>query len=101
MDGTGQEPLQERRLLWVSANVTPVTVMEAGRIVGHMSVRLKPSRSEVNTAQARYRKLQAGDPQKLTINQGEVFGAGFRSQLAHMCHLSLSWRTKLGMGNAT
>jgi len=75
--------------------------MEAGRIVGNMSVRVKPNRSEVNAAEARYRKLQAGDPQKLTINQGEVFGASFRSQLAHMCHLSLSWRTKLCMGSAT
>ena len=47
----------------------------------------KASRSEVNAAKARYRKLKAGDPQKLTINQGDVVGACFRSQLAHMRHL--------------
>ncbi len=84
---------------WVSANVTPV--MEAGRIVGYMSVRVKPSRGEVDAAEALYRELKAGNPKKLTINQGEVVGAGLRSHLANIRHLSLSWRTKLCMGSIT
>ncbi len=43
---------------WVRANVTPVR--ENGRVVGYMSVRTKPTRQEIQEAEAFYRKVRAG-----------------------------------------
>ncbi|WP_341890583.1 methyl-accepting chemotaxis protein [Variovorax sp. YR752] len=42
---------------WVRANVTPVK--EEGRITGYMSVRTKPSRAEVDAAEALYATMRA------------------------------------------
>ncbi|MBV8680498.1 MAG: methyl-accepting chemotaxis protein [Aquitalea sp.] len=42
---------------WVEAYVTPIT--EHGRIVGYMSVRSQPKRSDVEAASALYRQVQA------------------------------------------
>lgn len=84
---------------WVSANVTPV--MEAGRIVGYMSVRVKPNRGDVDAAEALYRELKGRNRKRKTIKQGKVVGAGFHSRLAHIRHWSLSWRTNLCMGSIT
>jgi len=43
---------------WVSAYVTPV--LEDGRLVGYESVRVKPTREQVNRAEALYARLRAG-----------------------------------------
>ena len=43
---------------WVSAYVTPI--LENGRLVGYESVRVKPSRQQVQRAEALYARLRAG-----------------------------------------
>jgi len=43
---------------WVKANVTPLR--EGGRTIGYMSVRTKPTRQEIEAAEALYRDIQAG-----------------------------------------
>jgi aerotaxis receptor len=43
---------------WVRANVTPV--MQNGKAVGYLSVRVKPSRDEVKQADALYATMRAG-----------------------------------------
>lgn len=82
---------------WVSANVTPV--MEQGRTVGYMSVRVKPSRGDVAAAEALYQQFKAGNPRHLTIRQGEVVRAGMQARLADLRNLSLAWRTRLCLGS--
>ncbi|WP_456372493.1 methyl-accepting chemotaxis protein [Thiolapillus sp.] len=44
---------------WVKANVTPIR--EHGQVTGYMSVRTKPSRKEIEQAEALYQKLRAGE----------------------------------------
>ncbi len=44
---------------WVKANVTPMR--EHGQVTGYMSVRTKPSRQEIEQAEALYQKLRAGE----------------------------------------
>ncbi len=83
---------------WVNANVTPV--MEAGRMVGYMSVRTKPSRNEVAAADALYRQFKAGNQQKLRISQGSALGTGLLTRLASLRHMSLGRRTALSLGSA-
>lgn len=43
---------------WVEANVTPIT--EHGKITGYLSVRTKPSRAQVNQADALYARMRDG-----------------------------------------
>ena len=43
---------------WVSAYVTPI--LEDGRLTGYESVRVKPTREQINRAEALYKRLRAG-----------------------------------------
>ncbi len=43
---------------WVKANVTPLR--EHGRVTGYMSVRVKPTRMEIEAAETLYRDVRAG-----------------------------------------
>jgi methyl-accepting chemotaxis protein len=55
---------------WVKATVTPV--MQGGRVVEYMSVRVKPSRDEIASAEALYRDLNAG---RTSLKPGGVAAA--------------------------
>jgi len=58
---------------WVVANATPI--MENGRPTGYLSVRTKPSRAQVQAAEALYAKLNQGNS-GLSLNRGEVVRGG-------------------------
>jgi len=69
---------------WVVANSSPVR--ENGQIVGYQSVRRRPSREEVTTAEAAYKRLRQGD-ESLRVLHGQVVSArSLKSVL-------LSWMT--------
>jgi aerotaxis receptor len=55
---------------WVLANVTPV--IEDGKPVGYLSVRTKPSREQVNQADALYREIREGNRRHLRIVKGSA-----------------------------
>ena len=54
---------------WVVANAAPIK--ENGKIVGYTSVRSKPTREQVQAADAAYRAIKAGD-RSLEIHAGEA-----------------------------
>lgn len=81
---------------WVHANVTPV--MEGDKMVGYMSVRIKPSRSQIDAAQAAYCQFQTGNVRKMAVSQGDVVGTGILARVAALRHLSLARRTALALG---
>ncbi|MEW6591768.1 MAG: methyl-accepting chemotaxis protein [Pseudomonadota bacterium] len=54
---------------WVVANAAPIT--ENGKIVGYTSVRGKPTREQVQAAEAAYRAIKAGDS-TLTVREGKA-----------------------------
>ena len=54
---------------WVVANVSPVR--EGGQIVGYQSVRSRPSRTEINTADAAYKQIREGD-KSTRVEHGRV-----------------------------
>ena len=60
---------------WVLANATPF--YENGQLVGYMSVRSKPSREQVNAAEAAYRLFKEGKTGGLKIQDGKVVNASF------------------------
>ena len=65
---------------WVVANASPIR--ENGTVVGYQSVRGRPSRDEVNTADAAYKRLRNGD-KSIYVEHGRVFPrqAGWRLAL--------------------
>ena len=81
---------------WVYANVTPV--IEAGRAVGYMSVRTKPSREQVAQAEQLYRELREGNPRRLRIERGRLRHRGWRNWAGQLRNLSLARHIGLGMG---
>ncbi len=78
---------------WVLANVTPV--MESGKPVGYMSVRTKPSRSQIDAASALYAEMKNGNPNRITLCQGRAVRGGWRSRLAALSDISLATRIAL------
>ena len=54
---------------WVVANVSPVR--EGGQIVGYQSVRSRPSRTEIATADAAYKQSREGD-KSTRVEHGRV-----------------------------
>jgi len=61
---------------WVVANVSPVR--EHGQVVGYQSVRSRPSREEIASADAAYRQMRAGGS-SLGIEHGRVITRRARS----------------------
>ncbi|HOL65251.1 MAG TPA: PAS domain-containing methyl-accepting chemotaxis protein, partial [Accumulibacter sp.] len=54
---------------WVIANAAPIR--ENGRVVGYQSVRVRPTREEINVAEDAYRRIRQGD-QRIRIEHGRV-----------------------------
>ncbi|WP_343829389.1 PAS domain-containing protein, partial [Massilia aurea] len=59
---------------WVVANVAPIR--ERGQITGYMSVRTAPTREQVETASALYRKFTDNEAHGLAIVRGRVVRTG-------------------------
>ncbi len=81
---------------WVLANVTPI--IERGQIVGYMSVRSRPSRDQVATAETAYRRFREGRAQGLAIQHGEVVRTGLSATLSDLRNMSLRTRLALCLG---
>lgn len=81
---------------WVWANVTPL--MEAGRISGFMSVRNRPSRDQIAGANAAYRRMVAGNAERMAIRQGRVVTTGWRAASAAFINPPLQMRINLVLG---
>lgn len=70
---------------WVVAHVTPI--VHQGRPVGYMSVRAKPTRAQVQSAEALYAQLHAqrGQPQpSVALHAGHVRRQGWRNHLGKL-----------------
>ena len=75
---------------WVYANVTPVR--EQGKVTGHMSVRSKPSREQIQAAEMLYRQMREGTA-KVRIVAGEVVADSWLGSLrGKFRHLGLKTR---------
>ncbi|MFA6014794.1 MAG: PAS domain-containing methyl-accepting chemotaxis protein [Gallionellaceae bacterium] len=75
---------------WVEANANPF--WKDGKIVGYMSLRTKPSRAQVEAAEALYRRFREGKAQGLTVKEGNVVRTGVVGWLQSLAHLSIKTR---------
>jgi aerotaxis receptor len=78
---------------WVVANATPV--MENGQAVGYMSVRTKPTRQQVQDAEALYARMRSetasGQP-SIALHHGRVVRTGLVGRLQLALQLTLGKR---------
>ena len=65
---------------WVQANANPI--WDEGRVVGYMSLRVKPSRQQIDEAETFYRSLRDGRVSGWTIRHGLPARKGVRGLLA-------------------
>jgi aerotaxis receptor len=66
---------------WVRANVTPVR--EGDAVAGYLSVRIKPSREEIEQAETLYRAMREGRDLGVRLVAGRLVPTGWR-RLPHM-----------------
>ncbi|WP_323846760.1 methyl-accepting chemotaxis protein [Microbulbifer magnicolonia] len=78
---------------WVNAHVTPV--VEEGRAVGYVSVRLKADRDAVARAAEDYRALRESRGGHLALHRGRVLRRGLRGRLRRLS--VASFRARLGL----
>lgn len=81
---------------WVRANVTPM--LEGGRSVGYMSVRVKPTAREIAAADALYRNLREGRARHIRLRDGEVIDTRLRGRLRSLLQLPLAGGSWLILG---
>lgn len=84
---------------WVLANVAPIR--ENGSATGYMSVRSKPSRQQIDQAEALYTQFRAGDAGGLQIKQGAAIQRGLPGLLSWVRNLSTGSRINYGMSVLT
>jgi aerotaxis receptor len=80
---------------WVRANACPMS--RNGRITGYLSVRTKPSRSEIAAAEKLYAEFREGRAGGKAFHCGLVVRTGLFSWLSALQLLPCAWRVRLGM----
>ncbi len=75
---------------WVKANAT--SIYEGGHLVGYLSVRGKPQRSEVEAADHAYQLFRDGRAGNLKIQDGKVVKSSFLTKLNLFKNLSVKTR---------
>ncbi|WP_324780774.1 methyl-accepting chemotaxis protein [Thiobacillus sedimenti] len=81
---------------WVEANAAPV--YENGQISGYASIRLKPSREQVQAAEAAYRAIKGGDA-SLDIVEGQAVRRSFGQRSGKLGNLSLKTLLAIAAGS--
>src|SRR5690606_5296404 len=61
---------------WVLANVSPI--VEDGEVTGYASVRIKPSRAQIEDAEDLYRQMNEGSLTGRRLQGGELVPTGWR-----------------------
>ncbi|MEA9391307.1 methyl-accepting chemotaxis protein [Acerihabitans sp. TG2] len=79
---------------WVRANATPIC--HADQTTGYLSVRVAPTREEINQATALYQEIKSGKNQRrrLALYRGLVVRTGWLAPLSLMQKLSLRLRIR-------
>ncbi|MFO1273317.1 MAG: methyl-accepting chemotaxis protein [Rubrivivax sp.] len=78
---------------WVRANATPV--VRGGRLAGYLSVRTKPARAEVATAEALYERFRTNRARGLAFHKGLVVHTGLGAWRSWLQWMPVRWRIRL------
>ncbi|MDX8399301.1 MAG: PAS domain-containing methyl-accepting chemotaxis protein, partial [Gallionellaceae bacterium] len=78
---------------WVDASANPI--WEKGQIVGFMSLRIKPTRAQVEAAEDIYRQFREGTARGLTVKQGAVARTGLLGMFDAIVNMSIKSRVAI------
>ncbi|MDO9450194.1 MAG: methyl-accepting chemotaxis protein, partial [Rugosibacter sp.] len=78
---------------WVRANAAPMR--RNGQLAGYLSVRTKPSRAEVEAAEALYRRFREGRATGIAFHRGLIARAGVMRWTSALQLLPTAWRVRL------
>ncbi|NML46261.1 PAS domain-containing protein [Ramlibacter sp. G-1-2-2] len=78
---------------WVRANATPIT--RDGHITGYTSVRVTPTRQEVEAAEALYARLRNGTARGTALRKGVAVRTGLLAWTSWLQVMPLRWRIRL------
>jgi aerotaxis receptor len=78
---------------WVVANASPMR--RNGQVVGYLSVRTKPVRSEVEAAEALYRRFKEGRANGIAFHRGLIVRTGMLRLSSALQLLPAAWRIRL------
>lgn len=84
---------------WVRANAAPV--VRDGQVAGYMSVRTKPSRTEIEGAETLYRAFREGRIGSRKFHQGLILRTGLMGWTSWLQTMPVRWRLRcsvLGLG---
>lgn len=81
---------------WVRANVTPM--MDGTRIVGYMSVRVRPTRDEITQAERAYAAIRSGAAHGMRIEGGRVVDHSLSGNVRRLARMSLRTGTWIILG---
>ena len=84
---------------WVNANAAPMH--RGGSLVGYLSVRTRPSRADINAAQALYARFKAGQATGLAFHNGLIVRTGVMRWRSALQVMPAAWRVRvplLGVG---
>ena len=78
---------------WVCANASPM--QRGGQVVGYLSVRTKPARSEVDAAEVLYRRFTEGSAGGFAFHRGLVIRTGLMRWANALQLMPTAWRVRL------
>jgi aerotaxis receptor len=87
---------------WVYANITPV--LEGGKPIGYMSVRLGASTKQVKATEALYARLEKereSGRRTIVLHAGGIRGVGWRDGFRRLHRLTMTQRLAIAMGLTT
>lgn len=79
---------------WVVANITPIR--ENGKVIGYMSVRIRPNKKDVAEVEKLYTDIRKGQS-KFQIHEGEAIKKGLGSLINQLTKTTLSMRIHFSM----
>jgi len=84
---------------WVRANATPVR--RNGQVSGYMSVRTKPTRQEVEHAEALYARFREGRAGRRAFHHGLVVRTGWLAWTSALQLMPVKWRIRSALMGCT
>ncbi len=81
-DGLVKNRTKDGDFYWVRANVTPV--VEAGTVTGYISIRSKPTRQQVATAERAYARLRQANDRTVALRDGEIVQRTIQAKAAQV-----------------
>src|SRR5690606_37660687 len=83
---------------WVRANITPIS--QDGRSSGYMSVRVAPTRQEIERAERVYAEIRAGRTKNVRVKEGRIVDLSLAGRLQRLItHLPLQRGSWLVLGS--